>query len=533
MTNDAKRNQGFEQLRSETIERLKELSTINRTTIILKEGKSIEESLQKIAHILPVGWQYPEFTTARIIFGDHEYRSKGFKASNWSQIQDFETIDNEKGSIEIFYTKSFPDADEGPFLKEERDLIENLANIITGYLNSVKGKAVLRRYGYPEKSRDKEPEKKHCDISNRQLLQRFLNKNNYNRDLYHDLMPFKVSEILIISNLYDAYSIEKEGRFSEHMMDEYAKLNLTSLPRIKGVSTTEEAIEQLHSKHFDMVIIMVGVDKHFPLTISERIKKSFPYIPVFLLLNNNSDTAFFEKEIKPFSFDRIFVWNGDSRIFFAMIKHLEDRINLENDTKIALVRYILLVEDSPIYYSRYLPILYKIVLEQTRRIIDDVSTDELYKVLKLRARPKILLATNYEEALEIYNKYDEYIFCLITDVKFKKEGQINEQAGFDLVRHIRYEKKDLPVIIQSSEAAVEEEAYHLKSTFINKNSENLEQDIKTFIMHFLGFGNFVYRNQDGKKLVEVKSLRDFEKHLRTIPKESVLYHARKTIFRCG
>jgi hypothetical protein len=530
MAKDTQKNNGLEQLRSETLERLKELSTINRTTTILKEGKSIEESLQKIVHILPVGWQYPEFARARIIYGGNEFRSKDFSSSDWTQKQEFETIDNEKGSIEIFYTKNFPEADEGPFLREERDLIENLANIITGFVNSVKGKEALKRYGYVGKTTEEEPEKEHCAISSRQLLQRFLNKNNYNRDLYHDLMPFKVNEILIISNLYDAYSIEKEGRFSEHMMGDYAKLNLTSLPRIKGVSMPEEALEQLHAKHFDMVIIMVGIDKHFPLAISERIKKSFPYIPVFLLLNNNRDTVFFEKERKPLSYDRIFVWNGDSRIFFAMIKLLEDRINLKNDTRMALVRYILLVEDSPIYYSRYLPILYKIVLEQTKRIIDDVSTDELYKVLKLRARPKILLAASYEEALEIYNKYDEYIFCLITDVKFKKEGQPDEKAGFDLVKHIRSEKKDLPVIIQSSEADIEEEVYHLKSTFINKNSENLEQDIKTFIMHFLGFGNFVYRNQEGKKLVEVKSLRDFEKHLRTIPKESVLYHARKDHF---
>lgn len=329
----------------------------------------------------------------------------------------------------------------------------------------------MRRYGYREVLQEKEDEKDNCTITSMQLLQRFINKNNYNRDLYHDLMPFKVCEILIISNLYDAYSIEKEGRFSEHMMGEYAKLNLTSLPRITGVSTLEEAIEQLHSKHFDLVIIMVGVDKTFPMGISERIKKSFPYIPVYLLLNNNSDIAYFEKQKKPLGYERIFVWNGESRIFFAMIKHLEDRINLENDTRIALVRYILVVEDSPMYYSRYLPILYKIVLEQTKRIIDDVSTDELYKVLKLRARPKILLATNYEEAIEIYNKYDEFIFSLITDVKFNKNGELNEQAGFDLVRYIRSEKKEIPVIVQSSDKQMESEAHKLKTTFIYKNSE--------------------------------------------------------------
>ncbi|MCB0804949.1 MAG: pyruvate, phosphate dikinase [Bacteroidales bacterium] len=520
----------YEQLRTETIERLKELSTINRTTNILKEEKPSGETLQKISYVLPSGWQYPEFTTARIIYGPEEFRANNFRVTEWSQRADFETFDNVGGAIEIFYLKSFPEADEGPFLHEERDLINNLANIISGYLNNVKGKAVMKRYGKTEISQEEEPEPEKCSITSMQLLQRFLNKNNYNRDLYHDLMPFKVKEILIISNLYDAYYIEKEGRFSEHMMGEYAKLNLTSLPRITGVSSQDEAIEQLRSKHFDLVIIMVGVEKKYPLIISEKIKKSFPYIPVYLLLNNNSEVGYFEEHQKPFSFDRIFVWNGESRIFFAMIKHLEDRINLDNDTRIALVRYILVVEDSPMYYSRYLPILYKIVLEQTKRIIDDVSTDDLYKVLKLRARPKILLATNYEEAIKIYSKYDEFIFCLITDVKFSRNGAIDEQAGFELVKQIRADKKDLPVIIQSSNTEFQEQAYNLKTSFIYKNSENLNQEIKSFIMHYLGFGNFIYRDDKGRKLVEVRSLKEFEKHLRTIPPESVLYHARKDHF---
>lgn len=488
MSSEESVNKNYQQLKVESLERLKELSTINRTTYILKEGKSLDETLQNITYIIPDGWQFPEFTTARIRYGSDEFRSKEFKATGWFQKHEFKTIDNVTGTIEVFYTRSFPNADEGPFLKEERDLIENLANIITGYLNSVKGMAVMHRYGYPDKEDQPEEDNEKCTITNLQLLQRFLNKNNYNRDLYHDLMPFKVREILIVSNLYDAYSIEKEGRFSEHMMDEYAKLNLTSLPRVTGVSSLEEAVEYLYSRHFDLVIIMVGVDKKFPLLISERIKKSFPYIPVFLLLNNNKELAYFEKAQKAFSYDRIFVWNGESRIFFAMIKYVEDRINLENDTRIALVRYILVVEDSPVYYSRYLPILYKIVLDQTKRIIDDVSTDDLYKVLKLRARPKILLATNYEEALEIYNKYDEYIFCLVTDVKFDRGGKKSDTAGFDLVRMIRSEKKDIPVIIQSSNPEFAEEAYNLKTTFIYKDSENLVQEIKNFIMHYLGFG---------------------------------------------
>jgi len=256
MGKNEKIKSGIEELKSETIERLKELSTINRTTEILKTGKPEDETLQSIAYILPDGWQYPEFTTARIIYNNQEFRSKNFSKTKWGLKQEFTTIDNIQGNIEIFYSKSFPDADEGPFLMEERDLISNLANIISGYLNSNKGKAVLKRFGYKTAGEDFAPEKEQCDITSMQLLQRFLNKNNYDRDIYHDLMPFKVREILIIANLYDAYSIEQEGHFSEHIMGEYAKLNLTSLPRITGVSTEEEAIEQLRSKHFDLVIIL-------------------------------------------------------------------------------------------------------------------------------------------------------------------------------------------------------------------------------------------------------------------------------------
>lgn len=530
MSTDEKLKSGYERLRSETIERLKELSTINRTTAIMKEGKSEYETLQQIAYILPDGWQYPEFTKARILYENQEFRSNEFYKTQWSQKQEFSTIDNKKGSIEIYYTKNFQPAHEGPFLKEERDLINNLSNIISGYLNSIRGKAVMQRFGY--KAEDVTPEEKKTEvpITSMQLLQRFLNKNNYDRDIYHDLMPFKVKELLIIANLYDAYCIENEGRFTEHMVGEYMRLNLTSMPRITGVSNEEEAMEQLHSKHFDLVVIMVGVDKMFPVEISEKIKKSFPYIPVFLLLNNNSDIILFEQEKRPFSFDRIFVWNGESRIFFTMIKHVEDKINLENDTKIALVRFILVVEDSPMYYSRYLPLLYQVVLEQTARIIDDVSTDDLYKVLKLRARPKILLATNYEEAIDIFNHYSEYLFCLITDVKFTRNGETAETAGFDLVNFFRSKKSDIPVIIQSSNPDHSAKAHDLKATFIDKNSENLVLEIKSFIMHYLGFGDFIYRDNTGRKLVEVKSLKEFEKHLRTIPAESILYHAQKDHF---
>lgn len=532
MKEDSLSKKGFHKLQAENIERLKELAAINKTSSILKEGKPIDETLQQLCLILPPAYQYPAFTSARISFAGKQYRSSNYKRTEWVQKQGFETIDGEKGEIEIFYLKEYPIRDEGPFLEEERHLIFNIANLISGYLNGIKGSRFINRpYLSQEVTDAPEEDQEEPLITSRKLLQQFLNKSNVNRDIYHDLMPFKVKEILLIANLYDAYSIEKEGRFSEHVLGEYQQLNLTSVPRITGVSLAEEAFQQLNSKHFDLIILMVGADKNTTLSLSERIKKTFPYVPVFLLLNNNSDIAFYEKKTRYSAYiDRTFVWNGDSRIFFSMIKLVEDKINVDNDTQIGMVRVILLVEDSPKYYSRYLPLLYQVVMEQTKRIIEDVSTDELYKVLRMRARPKILLVSTYEGAQNVINKYKDNLLCLISDVKFEKDGVDDANAGFDLVQYVRAKLKNLPVIIQSSNLSNYKRSYELKATFINKNSDSLLQDFQSFITYYLGFGNFIYRDKTGRQIGIAKSLKEFETHLRTIPDESLLYHAKRDHF---
>ena len=530
MTDIPGQNPDIQKLMYERRERLKELAAINQTTRILKEGKPVEETLQQLAMIFPDAWQYPAYTVVRIIFDGREYRSVGFRESIWVQRQQFESINGKKGSIEVFYTREFVEADEGPFLIEERHLIGNLANMITGYLNSQEAKMLLRHTLVQQKIAQAAEDKKIPQVTSRQLLQKFLNKSNYDRDVYHDLMPFKVKEILLVANLYDAYSIEKEGRFSEHVLGEYHQLNLTSMPRITGVSSEEEVFVQLQSKHFDLIIFMVGVEKKQPLMLAEKVKEEFPYIPIFLLLNNNNDLSYYTEQPMMRFVDRIFVWNGESKVFFAMIKLIEDKINVENDTKVGLVRVLLLVEDSPQYYSRYLPLLYSIVLEQTRRIIEDVSTDELYKVLRMRARPKLLLASTYEEAKEVIDRYKDFMLCLITDVKYPKNGRADEMAGFDLVKYARGVVKELPVIIQSHNIENAKFAYELKTTFIDKNSETLVQDFKSFITHYLGFGNFIYRDKEGAQIAIARSLREFESYLRIIPEESLIYHARKDHF---
>jgi hypothetical protein len=522
----------IKRLLAEKKERLKELACINQTTQIVREGNSIEETLRRITLILPKAWQYPEQTVARIRYGEHVYATPTFRETEWNQNQCFKTIDNIIGSIDIFYLEKFPVIDEGPFLKEERDLINNLSGIISNYLNTIEAKRILKKSVESDQVRSEIIEfHKGKELNSRKLLQKFLNKQNANRDIFHDLMPYKVKEILLVATLYDAFAIEKEGRFSEHILGEYYQLNLTSMPRVTGVSTFDEAVEQLSTKHFDLVILMLGSDKNVPNRISRMVKEEFPYIPVYGLLNNNLEIGDYKENEENLQFiDKLFAWNGDSRIFFAMIKLLEDRVNIENDTQIGLVKVILLVEDSEIYYSRYLPILYNNVLEQTERIIEDVSSDELFKVLRLRARPKIILAMNYEEAIGIVDKFGDSLLCIITDVKFRHKGLLDETAGFSLIKQVREQYTGLPTVIQSADTQNARMAFELKSIFIDKNSETLVQDIRSFISHYLGFGNFEYREPGGRKIAEAKSLKEFENQIETIPIESLIYHGKRNHF---
>jgi CheY-like chemotaxis protein len=506
-------------------ERLKELACINRATQILKEGKPVEETLMHLVLMLPAAWQYPDFTVARVHYGGKTYITPGFRETEWRMLEEFDTLDG-KGSIEIFYTEEFLVENEGPFLKEERDLIRNISKLITGYINSVKA----REFDISLRKKHSTGESK-PGLSSRKLLQKFLDRHNAERDVFHDLMPFMVKEILLVASLYDAYSIEGEGRFSDHMLGEYYQMSLTSIPRVKGVSGEEEAFYRLQSRHYDMIIIMVGADKESPMALCTKLKEKYPYIPTFLLINNPGDIPFIHDQKKlGIPFDNFFVWTGESKVFFAMVKLLEDKVNVENDTKKGLTGVILIIEDAADYYSTYVPMLYTLVLEQTRSLIEDVSSDELYKVLKLRARPKILLASSYEEALTIYSKYKDSLLGVISDMRFPREGVLNNMAGFDLIKHIREELPNLPTVLQSSDPENARYATELQASFINKNSESLLQDLKSFINYYLGFGNFVYRDTSGRQIAVAKSMKEFEAFLQTVPEDSLVYHAMKNHF---
>jgi len=505
----------------ETKQYLNLLEIISNVNQIVDQNKGIDETLSQIIEMLQVIEDAPVPGHIRIIFDEKEYRTKHFVETEFCSERNFKTTSGKIGHLHLFNEKQKTNFDAKPD-SEQFYFLNSMVSILLRFINQAEDRYFRFRIS--------DENKKQGTISS-EFLQKFLNKYTYNRDIFHDLMPFKVKEILLISSLYDAYAIEREGRFSEHMLGQFGQLNLTSFPRITGVTSLNQALRLLSNKHFDLIIYMVGVDKKMPLAVSEEIKKTYPYIPIYLLLNNNNDVGYFitMQDNLPF-IDNLFAWNGDPDIFFTMIKFLEDEVNVENDTRLGEVRVILVVEDSPIYYSRYLSFLYRVVMEQTKRIIDDVATDELYKVLRLRARPKILLATNFDEAVSIINRYKKYMLCLVTDVKFKKAGEFDEDAGIKLLEYVHRDLKNLPTILQSSDDAYADVAVEYKSLFINKQSETLYKDFQDFLTNFLGFGDFVFKDKHGNQIAIAQNMKSFENHLKIIPNESLLYHASRNHF---
>ncbi|RLD83374.1 MAG: hypothetical protein DRJ02_13030, partial [Bacteroidetes bacterium] len=492
------------------------LSKINR---LLKQNRKPEETFQQLVTIYSGQREFSLYAGIQITYDNQEYISEGFTVTEHCREAYFTSPAGKKGMLKLCLAQDEPAGEESAG-KDQDYFLENFSNLLTRYLIRMdKDESASRLVS------DKINQSGPSSLSN-EFVQEFLNKYTYNRDIYHDLMPFKVREILLISSLYDAYAIEKEGRFSEHMLGQYGQLNLTSIPRITGASSFEYALEHLRKRHFDLIIYMVGVDKKTPIIVCEEIKRRYPYIPIFLLLNNNSDLPFFTEEVKKIDFvDKIFTWNGDASIFFSMIKLLEDKINVENDTEVGKVRVILVVEDSPDYYTRYLSFLYRVVMYQTKEIIEDVDTDELYKVLRMRARPKILLATNFEEATEILHKYKNYMLCLISDVKFDRNGVKDDNAGIELLKLAHKELKNLPTILQSADDTYADVAKQYNSLFLHKQSDTLYQDIRHFLTNYLGFGDFIFKDGQGNEIGRASNLKAFEKQLRTIPDESLVYHA--------
>ena len=351
-----------------------------------------------------------------------------------------------------------------------------------------------------------------------------------NLSIFHDLMPFKIKEILLVATAYDSYILEREGQIFEQIYGEYYQLNISSAPRITSVLSVEEALEQVKTGRFDLTIIVTGINKEMPLLLSKSIREINPDLPILLLINNNNQINLYAGMKKSLAdVEKMFVWNGDSNIFLAMIKYIEDKINAESDTTNGDVRIILVVEDSIRYYSRYLPTLYSVIINEVHRLISGEDVDARYKLLKMRARPKVLLASTLEEAMALYEKYKQYMLCLITDVTYPVEGKPDPLAGKKLIKHVK-DKITVPILVQSSEPDNKALALDNNLEFIDKNSSKLSAELINFFHLHLGFGNFLFKDTQEKIISEARYLKEFEVLIDKVPPESITYHSKRNDF---
>lgn len=347
--------------------------------------------------------------------------------------------------------------------------------------------------------------------------------------VFHELMAQKVSDILLVSSPYQAFILEEEGRLAERIIHEYHGLNLRHPPMLTWASSVRQALDALSKKKFDLVITTPQVDEVSAYEVGKQIKAIHPELPVYLIFQDTSKHLLDQEDIDHEFIDRKYVWHGTADLLVALIKNLEDRMNVAYDTQRALVRVIILVEDSPIYWSTLLPLLYKEIVTQTQAVIEESVNDE-HRILRMRARPKILVAENYEEALDLYEQYRPFLLSVFSDARFPRNGQLDGRAGVDLLKRIRQENPDLPLLNLSSEEINREATRGIATMFLNKNSPTLHAEIHSFFMNYLGFGDFIFLLPDGREIARASNLREMETILPSIPDESIHYHGQRNHF---
>ncbi len=342
---------------------------------------------------------------------------------------------------------------------------------------------------------------------------------------FQKLMSLRIREIMLVCSPYDKFMLEEDGRIDEQLFQEYMALSLHYPPRFTQVSTAEEATHTLENKYFDLIILMLSVGEHTLVTLAETIKTKYPSKPVILLTPISTRETMERLKIKDAGFiDYFFSWQGNTSIMLAMVKLLEDRMNIDIDINNVGVQCIILVEDSVRYYSSYLPVIYETLIKQARSLMKE-GLNEWEQTVRMRGRPKILLARSYEEALSLYEKYKNNILGVISDIAYLKNGTIDNEAGLALCTHIRKENSDLPVLLQSSQLQHKEAAVMCGASFIYKHTQTLLKELENYIRTNYGFGDFVFRNPETLEPVgSAKNVRDLQHKLLDLDDATFSYH---------
>lgn len=347
---------------------------------------------------------------------------------------------------------------------------------------------------------------------------------------FANLMNQRIYNVLLIATKYDTFMLENDGRVDEQIFNEYTALSLRYPPRFTQVTTEEEALEELAERRFELVIFMPNMVDPDIFATPKNIKQRYPTIPIVVLTPFSKEVSKRVADEDLTAIDYIFSWLGNAELLLAIVKLIEDKMNVADDTASVGVQIILLVEDSIRFYSSALPHLYKFILEQSREFAKE-ALNAHQKTLRMRGRPKIKLARTYEEAVRIYDQYRNNILGIISDISFMQNGVKEPMAGFYFGQYVRQTGSVIPLIFESSEEENSKLAKELHASFINKNSKSYPQDLRKKITQHFGFGDFIILNpQNMQEIMRIKDLKDLQNKVFQIPDDSLAYHLSRKHF---
>ncbi len=347
---------------------------------------------------------------------------------------------------------------------------------------------------------------------------------------FENLMPFKVQNILLVSSLYDSFILREDGRLNELLIDESLELNLQQIPGITHVSSCAEALDRARANpQFNLIVTNLAVGDMDAAQLAREVRRAGLDVPVVVLAYDYREIKNFVARNPVTDIDRVFLWQGTARILIAIVKYIEDKRNVLHDTRAMGVPVLLVVEDNIRYYSSFLPVIYTELIKQSRRVIQE-GINVAHKLVRMQARPKILLASNFEEAAQLVQGYRDYLFALVSDVEFPWEGALNPDAGFELARMVKSMVPDVPVVLQTSRPEFRPRAHAEGYAFLRKRSPTLLKDLRRILTDQFGFGDFAFRLPDQTEVGRATDLNELEEQLQTVPVESIVYHAQSNHF---
>jgi len=347
---------------------------------------------------------------------------------------------------------------------------------------------------------------------------------------FENLMPFRVQDILLVSSLYDSFILREDGRLNELLIGESLELNLQHIPGITHVSSGKEALELARRQpRFNLIVTSLDVGDMDAAELARKVKEAGLDVPVVVLAYDYREIKKFVARNQTADIDRIFLWQGNVRILISIVKYVEDERNVQHDADVMGVPVVLVVEDNIRYYSSFLPVIYTELITQTRGLIGE-GLNVAHKLVRMRARPKILLCTNYEDAVEQVEKFKDNLLGVVSDVEFPRSGALLADAGFVLARMIRETVPDVPIVLQSSRTQFMTQAQEEGFSFLRKRSPTLLGDLRRLLVEQFAFGDFVFRLPDQTEVGRAKDLNALEELLHSIPEESITYHSERNHF---